>query len=303
MRLRHIEVFNAVYTTGSVTRAAAVLNVSQPAVSKVLAHAEQQLGYRLFERVRGKLVPTAEATRLYVNVAEVNASLDRLRHVADNLRNAEQGRIRVAATPALGIELLPAAIAGYRSVHPDVFFSVETRHHDGICTALLESGVDVGFAFDPDARPGIASEALGSGSFFVLAPADLRLPDRESLSVRDLEGLPYISLDRRGPLGRLLSTHIESSGAELQPIAWAETYQVAKSLVAQGVGVMIADQVTAFCGGCQGLRVWPLEPGLRFRVAALHLESTPLSLVSRDFVDRLGSRVASFLKRTEGLRI
>jgi len=301
--LRHIEVFNAVYTTGSVTRAAEVLNVSQPSVSKVLAHAEQQLGYPLFERVRGKLVPTHEAHRLFAHVTSVNESLDRLRHVADNLRAAEQGRVRVAAIPALGIELLPGAIADYHAERPDVFFSVETRHHDGICTALTESSVDVGFAFDPDVRPGIASEVLGTGSFFVLAPASTNLPDRERLSVPDLEGLPYISLDRRGPLGRLLSTHVESSGAQLQPIAWAETYQVAKSLVAQGVGFMIADQVTTFCGGCDGLRVWPLEPDLRFRIAALHLEITPLSLVCRDFVDHLGSRVARFLERTDGLRI
>ena len=56
---------------------------------------------------------------------------------------------------------LPAAIVTYRETHPDVFFSVETRHLDGICTALLESGVDVGLAFDPDEWPGIAREVLG----------------------------------------------------------------------------------------------------------------------------------------------
>lgn len=300
MRLRHIEVFNAVYTTGSVTRAAEVLNVSQPAVSKVLAHAEQQLGYRLFERVRGKLVPTAEANRLYVNVAEVNASLDRLRHVADNLRNAEQGRIRVAATPALGFELLPTAIAEFRENYREVFFSVETRHHDGVCEALLESGVDIGLAFAPDARPGIASEVLGTGSFYVIAPADADFGRRRRLTVRDLEGLPYISLDRRGPLGRLLSTHIAASEVNLQPIAWAETYLVGRSLVAQGVGVMIADQVTAFSAGGEGLRTWPLEPELRFQVAALHLEGTPLSRVCREFVEQLRVSVGYFLDRTDG---
>jgi DNA-binding transcriptional LysR family regulator len=51
VRLRHIEVFQAVYSSGSVTRAAEILNVSQPSVSKVLAHAEQQLGYALFDRL------------------------------------------------------------------------------------------------------------------------------------------------------------------------------------------------------------------------------------------------------------
>ncbi len=80
MRLRHIEVFHAIYSCGSVTRAAEVLNVSQPSVSKVLAHAEQQLGYRLFDRIKGKLVPTPEADQLFTHVDEVNESLDRMRH-------------------------------------------------------------------------------------------------------------------------------------------------------------------------------------------------------------------------------
>ena len=89
MRLRHIEVFDAVYTSGSVTRAGKLLNVSQPSVSKVLAHAEQQLGFPLFERVKGRLVPTPEADRLHAHVKRVNRHLERLRDVASNLAEAE----------------------------------------------------------------------------------------------------------------------------------------------------------------------------------------------------------------------
>ena len=100
MRLRQIEIFHAVYSRGSVTKAAKILNVSQPSVSKVLAHAEQQLGYSLFDRVSGKLVPTPEAHQLFAHVSRVFDSVDRLRNVAENLRAAESGRIRIAATPA-----------------------------------------------------------------------------------------------------------------------------------------------------------------------------------------------------------
>ncbi|MEE4293376.1 MAG: LysR substrate-binding domain-containing protein [Xanthomonadales bacterium] len=298
MRLRHIEVFHAVYTARSVTRAAEILNCSQPSVSKVLSHAEQQLGYSLFERVRGKLVPTPEAERLFIQVNEVNTSLDRLRQVAINLREAEEGRIRIAATPALGIELLPAAIAEYRAVHRDVFFAVETRHHDGVCRALTDSGVDIGLAFSADARAGIAAQSLGTGSFCILAPADTDFGTRRYLTMQDIEGLPYVSLDRRGPLGRLVSAHIESSGVQLQPIAFSETYHLGKSLVAQGAGVMIADQVTAFSGGCEGLRVWPLEPELRFEITVLHLENLPMSRICREFVSQLRECVTRFLERT-----
>jgi DNA-binding transcriptional LysR family regulator len=257
VRLRHIEVFHAVYSCGSVTRAAEMLNVSQPSVSKVLAHAEQQLGYRLFDRVKGKLVPTPEADQLFTHVDEVNDSLDRLRHVAENLRTAEQGRIRIAATPAFGIDVLPAAVAEYRERHHDVFFSVETLHHGEICTALLESRVDIGLLFDPGVVPGLASELLARGKFYVLAPASMEFGEKEALTLEDLTGHPFISLDRRGPLGRLLSKHIQSSRVILNTVAYAETYQVAKSLVSYGAGITIADEITARSSGHDNVRIWP----------------------------------------------
>ncbi len=299
MRLRHIEVFYAVYSTGSVTLAAELLSVSQPSVSKVLAHAEQQLGYPLFDRVKGKLVPTPEADQLFSHVREVNDSLDRMRHVAENLRKAERGRVRIAATPAFGIDVLPGAIARFRRANSDVFFSVETLHHNEICNALAESRVDLGLLFDPGVVPGIASECLARGRLFVLTPPELDFGDREALRIQDLAGYPFISLDRRGPLGRLLLKHLQSVETELQTVAYAETYQVAKALVAHGAGVTIADEITARSCGHENIRSWPLEPELTFRIAVLHSESAPLSLVSRSFIDFLRRELRLFLASGE----
>ncbi len=300
MRLRHIEVFHAVYSSGSVTRAAKILNVSQPSVSKVLAHAEQQLGYPLFDRVRGKLVPTPEADQLFSHVTTVNESVTRLRHVAENIRAAEKGRIRIAAVPAFGIDLLPRAIASWREQHSDIFFAVETLHHGELCNALLESRLDVGLVFNPMVVPDLAEESLGHGSFYVLTPPGLDFGSKKALSIGDLKGIPFISLDKRGPLGRLLSTYIDSSVAQLNTVAWAETYQVAKALVSHGAGVTITDEVTARSSGHENIGVWPLTPTLQFRIAALRFDKAPLSLVCRGFVDHLQECIHEFLHRPIG---
>jgi DNA-binding transcriptional LysR family regulator len=296
MRLRHIEVFHAVYSTGSVTSAAAVLNVSQPSVSKVLAHAEQQLGFPLFDRVKGKLVPTQEADRLFAHIAPVHDSLDRLQHVAANLRVAKTGRIRIAATPAFGTDLLPSAVAAYLKNHGGTVFEIETLHHDEICSALLESRLDIGLAFSPDIVPGIATETLAESRFVVLTPSDIDFGDKTSVRLDDLAGLPFIRLDNRGPLGRLLSTHIESSGDSLNTIAYAETYHVAKALVSYGAGSTITDEITARSKGLGNVRVWFLEPALRFKIAALHFDKVPLSVASRKFVDHLNESIRDFLE-------
>ncbi|NBO76272.1 MAG: LysR family transcriptional regulator, partial [Betaproteobacteria bacterium] len=75
MRLRHLEVFHAVMRAGTVSGAARLLHISQPAVSKVLQHAEAQLGLALFERVHGKFHPTPEARRLFAEVDKLHAEL------------------------------------------------------------------------------------------------------------------------------------------------------------------------------------------------------------------------------------
>jgi DNA-binding transcriptional LysR family regulator len=165
MRLRHIEVFHAVYTCGSVTAASKFLQVSQPSVSKVLAHAEQQLGYLLFDRVKGKLVPTLEAERLIGNVSSVYQSIDELQRVSRNIAASDIGRIRMAVTPAFGIDLMPSVIAGYLKQHPDTDFEVETLHYEQAIRALNQSRIDLAVVFHPSSDPGIVLEHLATGQF------------------------------------------------------------------------------------------------------------------------------------------
>src|SRR5690606_40300421 len=68
------------------------LHISQPAASKLLAHAEAQLGFKLFERVKGRLVATREAEILTPEVARLNQDLNSVRRLAASLRDRPNGR-------------------------------------------------------------------------------------------------------------------------------------------------------------------------------------------------------------------
>ena len=295
MRLRQIEVFHAVYTNGSMTNAAAKLNVSQPSVSKVLAHAEQQLGYRLFDRVKGKLIPTPEAHQLFKHVRDVYEDVGRLRQVAQNLKATSAGRIRVASTPAFGLEVLPRAIATFRELHPDAVFEIETLHLDEIHDALLESRIDIGLAFDPSKHPGIRHKKLARARFLVLAPSASAFEGKASLSIDDLKGHPFIGLNSRGPLGQLLSKRLESSDVEPNVVAWTETYHIAKALVASGAGITIADEITARSAIGGDVVKIPLEPAIEFDVTLLQLADMPLSLATKRFTAHLGKLMKEML--------
>lgn len=295
MRLRHIEVFHAVYSAGSITAAAKLLNVSQPSVSKVLAHAEQQLGFQLFKRVKGKIIPTKEAERLIEHVTDAYDNINELQRISENIRTSETGLIRIAMAPAFGIELVPAAIASYLSQYPETSFEIESLHYQQVARALKQSRVDIGMVFDPAPIPGIVIDHLASAECVAIAHKSMDFGIKQRLPLNDLEGKPYINLNTRSPLGRLLARRKQANNIRFNNVVKVETYQLAKALVAQGAGVSIIDEITARSSGHADVISRKLQPPLEFNIALLHLEHEPLSMVTQNFVEHLRTAVKSFL--------
>jgi DNA-binding transcriptional LysR family regulator len=98
MRARQLEVFRTIMRCGTLTEAARSLNVSQPALSQVLFHTEDELGFKLFDRVKGRLVPTPEAEELYPEVDRIFGDIEILRRTASELK-AGQPRPRSRSCP------------------------------------------------------------------------------------------------------------------------------------------------------------------------------------------------------------
>ena len=155
MRLRHIEVFSAVMLTGSTNGAAKILNISQPAVSKILQHAEQSVGFPLFLRSKGKLVPTQEALQLQRELTPFDEQLRRIRRLATSLSRGSVQPLRIAATPALAHHLLPQAVARWCRAFPQSSCELSVAHTREIEQALLLDEIETwsddasGFASQP----------------------------------------------------------------------------------------------------------------------------------------------------------
>jgi DNA-binding transcriptional LysR family regulator len=153
MNLRHIEIFHAVYVNGSVSGAARSLNVSQPSVSKTLRHAESLLGFQLFERTNGRLVPTDDAHTLFTEVSEIQDRVYALREAGRNLKRGTGGILRISALPSLALDALPTAVARFRRNHKDVKFDLQTVHHDDLLRKLYERESDVAIAYEVPPAP------------------------------------------------------------------------------------------------------------------------------------------------------
>ncbi|UUZ67695.1 LysR substrate-binding domain-containing protein [Polaromonas sp. P2-4] len=288
MRLRHIEVFNAVMLTGTVSGAARLINVTQPAVSRILQHAELQLGFALFQRAKGRLTPTSEALTLYPHIERLFAQLDEVQRLAANLKIGEGAQeLRILTVLALSYEILPHAIKLFRVKHADVPITVRALHSPQIVSALALQEADVGFLFSPVAHSALAQEHLADGRMVCIAPKGMltpRLLKRGSVTLADLTKVPVIGLDVLDPMGRSLSQACREAEVGLQFGITVQTYHSALALAHHGLGVAVVDTCTAASADLTRVDVLTLEPLIPVPIKALLPAGKPGSVAVRAFV-------------------
>lgn len=285
MRLRHIEVFNAVMLTGSVSAAARLINVTQPAASRTLQHAELQLGFALFKRDKGRLTPTAEAQAMYPHIEQLFAQLDEVQRLAANLRaSGGAHELRILAVMALTHEVLPRALLAFRQKHPKVAIHVEALHTPQIVSALLLREADVGFAFSPVVHPGLAHEPLADSRMVCVAPKGLLPRAVVQAGVVELAALgevPVVALDARDPVGLGVSQACREAGVGLQTVITVQTYHAALAMAQHGLGVALIDGCTALSADRAKVDVLQLAPELPVPVRALLPAHQPESVAVR----------------------
>lgn len=287
MNLRQIEVFHAVYLHGTVSAAARSLNVSQPSVTKVLRHAENSIGLTLFERSKGRLIPTQDARTLFGEVTEIQDRVRSLRQACQNMRQGRGSLLRVSGLPSLGLGAIPDAVAQFMAGHEDILFDLQTLHHDEIVRKLYERETDIAISFEvPPAAP-VTHQVIGEGELVVLF-REQDIPDAPSrLHLDDLRDYKFISPVQSGPIGQMLASELSRLDVVLDEVVSARTYYIAAGLVRAGVGMAIVDNFTAAAFSASGLVSRPLQPALTFDINAVYLQNRPPSRAASDFLDLL----------------
>src|SRR5437899_9747096 len=169
---RQIEAFRAVVLTGGVGMAAKLINVTQPAVSRMIRDLQQHLGLTLFERRSTGLVPTSEALSLYAEVERAFVGLERISQMATELRTRRAGFLRIAALPALANGFLPRFVGRFLADRPklDIVLSGLVSH--AVLTAVAQGQCDLGFAEASIAHAAVQLEPMPAAPFVAVLPQD-----------------------------------------------------------------------------------------------------------------------------------
>ncbi|MEN9868299.1 MAG: hypothetical protein RL748_3889 [Pseudomonadota bacterium] len=297
--LRHIEVFRAVMMTGSVTRAAALLNNSQPTTSRELARLESLLQIKLFERVRGKLQATAQALSLFEEVRRSYLGLERIVSMAASMRQFGQGQLSIICLPTFAQTLLPGACAAFMRQAPEASISITPQESPLLEEWLSAQRHDLGLTESESVPPGTQAQPLFAGDMLCILPPGHALARKAVLQAEDFAGQDFISLSALDSYRQQLDALFDARGVKRRMVMETTSAASVCAMVRQGLGLAIVNPLTALDEAGRGVVIRRFGVALPFIVSLILPLHRPGSALVASFVSLLQQHVSNLQQRLE----
>ncbi|WCE30076.1 LysR family transcriptional regulator [Vibrio sp. SCSIO 43137] len=301
LSIRQLQAFREVMRTGSISDAARTLNRTQPAVSAMISSLEEELGLALFERQRGRLTRTPEASYFLVETEAILERLVRTSRTMQELSNLQEGQLRIACMPASSQFLIPRLVADFVKEKPKVKVSIMMRASSVIEEWVASQQYDLGLAELPAPNSAISSIPIDMRCVCAMRVDD-PLAKKKQITPKDLCGKPLATLQEEHP--NLLATRkaFAKHKAKFNARFELRNFQPALKLVEEGLCYSICDPMTAdsyFEYKMQNpeLTFRPFTPKINLSVGILTPSHRPASLLTTAFIDILHQHLLEIDRR------
>lgn len=287
MKFRQIEAFNALMQAGSTVRAAEIMGITQPAVSRLIAELETSVSFPLFDRVRGRLVPTPEGKLFFREVEASFKGLDRLRSAAAGIRDFGEGSLRIGCLAAGSISLVPAAIQTFRKQYPDIRITFHVKSSADIRDGVLDGQYDIGLAADEIDKSGVDTQVFTNLAGLVAMGRDHPLAWNDILRPQDLNGIPLLGLVAEDRARQRLDAHLEAAGVHPGYVLETPNSATICTLAEEGDAVGLVNPMVAGHFRNRPVTFRPFDPGVMFKSLLVFPANVQKSQLVRRFTSIL----------------
>lgn len=273
LNLRQVEAFRAVFQTGSMTAAGALMGVTQPAVSRLIRDLEAETRLPLFDRDGGRIAPTPDAVALYQEVQRSFHGLDQVARFATELGRRRSDTLRIAASVGPSFFCLPPVIAAFHAAWPGVAVSLQSCSSPEVLDLVAAHQCDLGVAVVPAQGPGVEIEALPGQNVVCILPPEHPLTAERVIRPEHLEGVPLLMISDYSLMRQRILQSLEQAGVTPRIVFDSSYSGTICSLVARGVGASVLDPVTARAYESQGIALRDYEPTVPYELKLVHSAS------------------------------
>ncbi|MFT6458497.1 LysR family transcriptional regulator [Pseudophaeobacter arcticus] len=293
LRFRQLQAFHSVIETGTVTGAAALLGISQPAVSNLLHQLERQTRFKLFERDRGRLRATPEANLLFREIDTVVRGFDHVTQAVIDLQNKQAGQLQVASQHSMSFGFMPKLIAKFARDRPDMSISFQSQYSSKIQEWVISGLFEIGICETPLLHDGLQAYPIRVETSLAL-PADSPLAQHEVLTPALLEGTPFLVMGPDHITHRNIREAFVQAGVPLKTRVHAQLFKNLLSFVKEGMGVALLDPFVLDFDKEGGFVSRCFRPQILMEMAVITSATRPLSSIGQEFLALLQSELAPY---------
>ncbi|WP_371169344.1 LysR substrate-binding domain-containing protein [Aliiroseovarius sp. 2305UL8-7] len=293
LRLRQLEALMVVTHHGSMTRGAQELGISQPAVSRLLSDLREVLGFNLFNRRDGRLVPTQEVRYLLPDIRRVLEMMDQITEVSQNITDKKAGHLSIACLPGFATSHLPGVVAGFLKNRPGVSVTLEPDRPERILEWMVGEQFDFGITDGFEGHPAVESEHVDVRTVCVF-PTGHQLGRLDQVSPQDLTDENIIHTRRDSTFFRDLNEAFQKEQVALNSLVETRQFTAACELVCNGVGVSVVSELDAAKYSGRGLDYRPFTPSVAHRLSLVRPILKQPSMITLEFMETFLASLAPF---------
>jgi len=241
--LRQLRIFEAVAKHASISRAAAALNLTQPAVSMQVKQLEDQIGLPLIDQIGKRLCLTEAGQELQRRSVLINGQVIDLNSAMDEFRGLERGVLRLAVV-STAIYFLPKLIAFFTKQHPRVRISLQVVNRDAVLAALADNHADLAITGQPPENIDIDARYFMDNPLVVIAAPDHPLTEAGPIALERLEEETLLLREPGSGTRAMIERHFAAHTLAYRPGCELSSNEALKQAVQAGLGIGIVPAQT-----------------------------------------------------------
>jgi DNA-binding transcriptional LysR family regulator len=290
LRFRQLQALHKVVESGTVSAAAEQLNISQPGVSNLLSQLEHTCQLKLFNRLKGKLIPTNEGLVLYNEVDTLVRGLAHVEQSVVDLQNKQTSKLQIASIHALSFGFMQAQIAQFSRQYENLSVSFQSQY-----SQKIQEWVDVGLF-----EIGVSEMPVATGPFNTVVfkietlcamPSDHPLACHKVLTPSLLSGEPLIIMGPQHMVTRRAKEAFVEAGARWNPVVHTHLFANKLSFIKEGMGIGLVDVISLRNDSSDRFITRPFAPNINLDVAIITSKSRPVSDTGQAFLGQLESHL------------
>lgn len=298
MKHRQLQAFQYVMQTGTTARAADLMCVTQPAVSRLISELELYLSFKLFDRNKGRLIPTPEALKFFNGVDRFFIGIDELERAADKIREQGGSALRISSTPALSTSVLPAAISDFRKLHKEATIEVETASFSQIALRLQTYQTDLGIAHAFPDLPGIKQVEVAKVAHVCAMHASHPLAEKAVISPKDLEGQNVLRILPEGIVNWDDTKDVlEKADIQFRADYGTQSSHTGYAMIASNLAIGLIEPFAAHPWTMAGVVTRRFEPEITYSYGVAYSEDQSQTRLAREFVRCVEDHMRGFVSR------